>query len=91
MTDTTQLHIYKIIIYSVIIIIIISDNSHKFSVNEQKDKKVHKNTIKMYFHIHTSREESQLSLGVIIQVVFIFLLIPKVTFIRKKCITEDLI
>ena len=36
MTDTTQLHIYKIIIYSVIIIIIISDNSHKFSVNEKK-------------------------------------------------------
>lgn len=90
MTDTTQLHIYKIIIYSVIIIIIF-DNSHKFSVNEQKDKKAHKNTIKMYFHIHTSREESQLSLGVIIQVVIIFLLIPKVTFISKKCITEDLI
>ena len=55
MTDTTQLHIYKIIIYSVIIIIIISDNSHKFSVNEKKDKKVHKSTIKMYFYIHTLR------------------------------------
>ena len=45
----------------------------------------------MYFYIHTSREESQLSLGVIIQVVFNYLLIPKVTFIHKKCITEDLI